>query len=98
MRTRLPPRLTRATWRTVCSSSVAGILLGNRKSCPHTACGLAVQLASQLAAGSAWAGPLRANASTVLAARVGNRFMESTSWWECTHDVFKPIYVLDCLI
>ena len=47
MRTRGPPTLRRATWRTVCPCSTAGTLLGNRKSLPHTACGLAVQLASQ---------------------------------------------------
>src|SRR5476649_1742981 len=98
MRTRLPARLMRATWRTVCSSSAAGTLLGNRKSCPQTACGLAVQLASQADAGSAWVAPLREQASRALAARVGNRFMESTSSWGISHDQFKTIYVLDCLI
>src|SRR5450830_1437137 len=98
MRTRLPPRLIRATWRTVCSSSVAGTLLGNRKSCPQTACGLAVQLEIQADAGSAWAAPLREQASRALAARGGTRFMESTSSWGMPHDEFKVVYVLDCLI
>ncbi|MNM92545.1 hypothetical protein D3C81_1048830 [compost metagenome] len=76
MRTRGPPTLRRATWRTVCPCSTAGTLLGNRKSLRHTAWGLAVQLASQEVAGSTAcaAGALSARLSR-MAGKRDNRCM-----------------------
>jgi hypothetical protein len=49
MRTRLPPRLIEATWRTVWFLSERGTLTGAKNSAVQIGCGLAVQVSIQSA-------------------------------------------------
>ena len=60
MRRRGPPRLMRATWRTVWSCRTAGRLVGKRKSAPQTGCGLACHVAAQLEVSAEPAGTVEA--------------------------------------
>ena len=55
-RTRRPPMLTEATWRTVWRHRLVGTPTGTRKSASHTGWGLAVQVAIQCSASAARAG------------------------------------------
>jgi hypothetical protein len=74
-RTRLPPTLTRATWRKVWLRSERGMATGAKKSGSQTSCGLAVQvpIQSPAAVGSARSGPVLSPAARVAMSASANR-------------------------